>query len=156
MQMDARRRWMYGERRSPVFLAGLHKFLVVAEANKEDGFMPCPCVDCRNVKEHSSSKTLQGHLIRRGFMPSYNCWTKHGERGVMMEDDEEENDDENYRMFSGLKIPSKKTQDTQDPIRKQSCSRCLLNVTPKVCTEIGSPGGALSLFFLWKSTFFVR
>ena len=48
MQMDARRRWMYGERRSPDFIAGLHKFLVVAEANKEDGFMPCPCVDCRN------------------------------------------------------------------------------------------------------------
>ena len=29
---------------------------------------------------------------------SYNVWTKHGERGVMMEDgDEEENDDDNYR-----------------------------------------------------------
>ena len=90
---------MYGERRSPDFIAGLHKFLVVAEANKEDGFMPCPCVDCRNVKEHSSSKTLQGHLLRRGFMPSYNCWTKHGERGVMMEDNEEEEDDDNYPMF---------------------------------------------------------
>ena len=91
---------MYGDRRSSDFLAGLHKFIHVAETNKEDGFMPCPCVDCRNVKEHSSSRTLQGHLLRRGFMPSYNCWTKHGERGVMMEDDEEENDDENYRMFS--------------------------------------------------------
>ena len=32
-------------------------------------------------------------------MPSYNCWTKHGERGVMMEDNEEEKDDENYPMF---------------------------------------------------------
>ena len=32
-------------------------------------------------------------------MPSYNCWTKHGERGVMMEDNEEEEDDDNYPMF---------------------------------------------------------
>jgi hypothetical protein len=31
-------------------------------------------------------------------MSGYNVWTKHGERGVMMEDgDEEENDDDNYR-----------------------------------------------------------
>ena len=27
-------------------------------------------------------------------MPSYNCWTKHGEKGVMMEDNEEEEDDD--------------------------------------------------------------
>jgi hypothetical protein len=26
-------------------------------------------------------------------MPNYNCWTKHGERGVIMKDDEEEDDD---------------------------------------------------------------
>ena len=31
-----------------------------------------------------------------GFMPSYNCWTKHGEKGVVMEDNEEEEDDDNY------------------------------------------------------------
>ena len=31
-------------------------------------------------------------------MSGYNVWTKHGERGVMIEDgDEEENDDDNYR-----------------------------------------------------------
>jgi hypothetical protein len=31
-------------------------------------------------------------------MSGYNVWTKHGERGVIMEDgDEEENDDENYQ-----------------------------------------------------------
>ncbi|KAK1610666.1 hypothetical protein QYE76_034339 [Lolium multiflorum] len=38
------------------------------------------------------------HLLRHGFMPSYNCWTKHGERGVRMEEDEEGDDiiDDNY------------------------------------------------------------
>jgi hypothetical protein len=30
-------------------------------------------------------------------MAGYNCWTKHGERGVMMEDGEEEENDDNYR-----------------------------------------------------------
>jgi hypothetical protein len=32
-------------------------------------------------------------------MPNYNCWTKHGERGVTMEDNEEEEDDDNYPEF---------------------------------------------------------
>ncbi|KAK1660581.1 hypothetical protein QYE76_048740 [Lolium multiflorum] len=40
------------------------------------------------------------HLLRSGFMPSYYCWTKHGERGVMMEDnEEEEEDDDGYPNF---------------------------------------------------------
>ena len=99
MQMDVRKRWMYGDRRSSEYIAGLHKFIDVVEANKEDGFMCCPCVDYRNVKEYSSSRIIQGHLLWRGFMPSYNCWTKHRERGVMMEDNDEEEDDDNYPMF---------------------------------------------------------
>ena len=37
---------------------------------------------------------------RHGFMPGYNCWTKHGERGVIMEDNEEEEDNDNYPMFT--------------------------------------------------------
>jgi hypothetical protein len=32
-------------------------------------------------------------------MPSYNSWTKHGERGVKMEDNKEEEDDDNYPEF---------------------------------------------------------
>jgi hypothetical protein len=32
-------------------------------------------------------------------MPSYNYWTKHAERGVTMEDNEEEEDDDNYPEF---------------------------------------------------------
>ena len=90
---------MYGDPHlNSEFIAGLHKFIDVAEANKEDNFMPCPCLDCRNVKEYSNSKTIQGPVLRRGFMPRYYCWTLHGERGVMMEDgNEEENDDDNDR-----------------------------------------------------------
>src|SRR5664279_5620993 len=91
--------WMYADRRSNEYMEGLRSFLNVAEANTRNGFMCCPCRVCRNEKEYSSSKTLHIHLIQSGFMSGYNCWTKHGERGVMMEDNEEEENDENYRMF---------------------------------------------------------
>jgi hypothetical protein len=32
------------------------------------------------------------HLLTWGFMPNYFVWTKHGERGVIMEYDEEDDD----------------------------------------------------------------
>ena len=90
---------MYGDRRCAAYREGVHSFREVAEANKRrDGFMVCPCVECRNEKDYKNSRVIQSHLLRCGFMPGYNVWTKHGERGVMMEDgDEEEIDDENYR-----------------------------------------------------------
>src|SRR3954469_2179981 len=58
--------------------------------------MCCPCVHCQNKKDYSNTRTIHAHLLRSGFMPSYNCWTKHGEKGVVMEDNEEEEDDDNY------------------------------------------------------------
>jgi hypothetical protein len=33
-------------------------------------------------------------------MPGYNCWTKHGERGVIMEGNEKEEDSDNYPIFT--------------------------------------------------------
>ena len=81
--------WMYNtDRRSQDFIEGVHYFLGVAEANKRDGFMCCPCVLCKNLKEYSSSMSLHSYLL--GFMSNYICWTKHGERGVMMEEGEGE------------------------------------------------------------------
>src|SRR3954465_14196481 len=63
---------------------------------KVDNFMPCTCLDFRNIKEYSDWRTIQGHLLRRGFMPKYYCWTLQGERGVMLEENEEDDDDANY------------------------------------------------------------
>ena len=91
---------MYDDRRTDEFTDGLHSFLYVAEANKRNGFMCCPCRICRNEKDYSSSQTLHVHLLQSGFMQNYNCWTKHGEKGVMMEDNEDEDDDDNYPMSS--------------------------------------------------------
>ena len=85
------RHWMYNaDRRSKEFIDGVHYFLRVAEANKRNGFMCCPCALCNNSKEYSSSRSLHSHLFKSGFMPNYSCWTKHGETGVMMEEGEEE------------------------------------------------------------------
>ena len=87
------------DRRSVDFIEGVRSFLKVAEANKLNGFMCCPCRDCRNEKDYSCSSTIHFHLFRSGFMSGYNCWTKHGERGVMMEDGDEEENDDNCPMF---------------------------------------------------------
>ena len=92
---------MYADRLSNEFIKGVHSFLLMAEANKRSGFMSCPCGVCWNHTEYSSSRVLHSHLFRSGFMTGYNCWTKHGERGVMMEDNEEEENDNNYPEYDG-------------------------------------------------------
>ena len=97
MQMD--QQWIYDDWRTDEFITGLRSFIGVAEANDHNGFMCCPYVVCQNKKDYSFSKILHTHLLRYGFMPSYNCWTKHGETGVMMEENEEEEDGDNYPMF---------------------------------------------------------
>ena len=91
--------WMYGDWRFATDKEGVHSFRLVAKANKRrDGFMICPCAECRNEKDYKSSRVIQSHLLHCGFMPGYNVWTKQGERGVMMKDgDEEEIDDDIYR-----------------------------------------------------------
>src|SRR3954466_13924971 len=90
------REWMYDDRRTSEYITGVNNFLEVAVANKENCFMCCPCTMCGNMKSYSERQTLHIHLLYKGFMPHYNVWTKHGEIGVMMEDNEEEEYDDNY------------------------------------------------------------
>jgi hypothetical protein len=81
MHMD--RQWMYGDRRHNEFTVSLKDFIRVTEENQwADGFMCCPCVDYQNKKDYSCSKTLHTHLMRFCFMPYYNLWTNHGEKGL--------------------------------------------------------------------------
>ena len=87
---------MYGDRHTSEYIKGVRKFLEVAEANKQNGFMCCPCPDCGNTRSYSDNKILHTHLLYKGFMPHYNFWTVHGEIGVMMENNEEEEDNDNY------------------------------------------------------------
>src|SRR3954465_5472275 len=90
------REWMYGDRRTTEYITGVNNFLEVVVANKENGFMCCPCTMCGNTKSYSEWQTLHIHLLYKGFMQHYNVWTKHGEIGVMTEDNEEEEYDDNY------------------------------------------------------------
>src|SRR3954463_5673081 len=94
--MKMSRQWMYEDRRSGEFVNGFHSFMRLAEANKRDGFIFCPCGVCKNTKSYSNSKDIHLHLFKHGFMSGYNCWTKHGERGVMMEENEK------MRMMTGI------------------------------------------------------
>jgi hypothetical protein len=88
--MQMTRHWMYNaDHRSHEFIDGVHYFLSVAEANKWDGFMCCPCILCKNLKEYASSRSLHSHLFKSGFMPKDICWTKHRESRVIMEEGEE-------------------------------------------------------------------
>jgi hypothetical protein len=65
-------------------------------ANKNPkGFMCCPCSLCRNNIDYSDWGTLHLHLIKNGFMANNVLWTMHGERGVVMEENEGEEDDNN-------------------------------------------------------------
>jgi hypothetical protein len=94
MQMNRQR--MNADRRSPEDIAGMQDFLEVAKANNNPhGFMCCPCSLCRNNKDYSDWETLHLQLIKNGFMANYVLWTKHSERGVVMEENEDEEDDNN-------------------------------------------------------------
>ena len=91
------RQWMYNtDRRSQEFIDGHHYFLDVTEANKRNGFMCCPCKYCQNKKDCSSSRILHSHIFAHGFMPNYICWTKHGEKGVIMMEKEEQDCEANF------------------------------------------------------------
>nr|CAE01994.2 OSJNBb0033G08.10 [Oryza sativa Japonica Group] len=97
------RQWMYADWRSKEFIEGVHYFLRVAEANKRNGFTCCPCNKCKNQKEYSVSRTIHFHLFESGFMPSYNCWTSHGEQGVEMEEGEvEDNNLPDWAQYAGF------------------------------------------------------
>ena len=80
------RQWMYmADRHSKEFMDGVHEFIEVAEKHKYGGFVHCPCKFCKNERDYSSSRTIHSHLFNSGFMPNYYVWTKHGERGIILD-----------------------------------------------------------------------
>ncbi|WVZ49430.1 hypothetical protein U9M48_000795 [Paspalum notatum var. saurae] len=88
------RQWIYSaDRRSQEYIDGVHQFISIAKSHMNSGFIRCPCFDCKNQKEYSSSRDIQSQLMKRGFMPNYVCWTKHGESGVMLRDDEDDEEE---------------------------------------------------------------
>jgi hypothetical protein len=56
----------------------------VAEYNKPENisdvhYTYCPCLDCCNEKKTRDIEEIHEHLLVRGFMSGYTCWTEHGE-----------------------------------------------------------------------------
>jgi hypothetical protein len=49
----------------------------------------------KNDKDYSDWGTLHLDLIKNGFMANYVLWTSHSGRGVVMEENEDEEDDNN-------------------------------------------------------------
>ena len=50
------------DRRSMEFIDGVHEFIKVAENHKYGDFGCCPCKNCKNEKDYSSSRTIHSHL----------------------------------------------------------------------------------------------
>ena len=87
------RQWMNNaNRRSMEFIDGVHELKEAAKKHKYGGFIDCPCKFCKNEKDFSSSITIHSYLFNSGFMLNYYVWTKYGEREIMLDNNEEEED----------------------------------------------------------------
>src|SRR5579883_235279 len=78
---------MYGLGASNIgFLISVDSFIMAAKLyvarNPEfEGYVCCPCRDCKNVRQFSNLEQIRSHLITRGFLEDYKIWNKHGEDG---------------------------------------------------------------------------
>ncbi|GKE16638.1 abscisic aldehyde oxidase 3, partial [Tanacetum coccineum] len=69
-------------RSNPEYIKCVQTFLAFAETNLASSgatYIWCPCKDCKNVCKFNNTSVIEGHLIRRGFMYKYTCWSQHGE-----------------------------------------------------------------------------
>ena len=101
------RDWMYlVDRTVPEFLVGLHEFLHAYKKLMGRRFKPCPCIDCKNLKQFSHPSIIHSHLLRRGFKAGYTCWTEHGEEGIMQDDADDDEEDvwNNVVMDDGIQF----------------------------------------------------
>ena len=59
------RQWMYGDRHTSEYIKGVHDFDDAAEANKQNGFMCCPCTVCGNTTSYSNRKSFTPTCVTR-------------------------------------------------------------------------------------------
>jgi hypothetical protein len=76
-------------------MEGLKTFLeTVAEYKKPENmsdvhYICCPCINCCNEKNTRDIEEIREHLLVRGFMSGYTCWTEHDEyKEVVVGDDD--------------------------------------------------------------------
>ena len=124
------------DRHSMEFIDGVNEFIKVAEKHKYGGFVRCPCKICKNEKD-SSSRTIHSHLFSSGFMPNYYVLTKHGERGIMQDNNEEEvgrilDFAANYGAFFEDTAMSESEEDTEGHVVENDLGQ-MLPEAKKVC-----------------------
>lgn len=90
------REWMYGCMRSSEYRNGVKEFILVAKDNmlregKNDTY--CPCINCGNLRMFPP-RNIEFHLMRKGFMKGYTCWSKHGEVASTVADEDVISDEE--------------------------------------------------------------
>jgi hypothetical protein len=90
-----------GNHVSQHFIEGLETFLeTAAEYQKPENmsdvhYIYCPCVDCCNETKTWDIEEIHEHLLVRGFMSGYTCWTEHDEhKEVVLEDTVVRSDDD--------------------------------------------------------------
>uniref|UniRef100_J3MS54 Transposase-associated domain-containing protein n=1 Tax=Oryza brachyantha TaxID=4533 RepID=J3MS54_ORYBR len=97
LKMD--RKWLYYVHRSSTeYREGITEFVKFTDNDRKSRmslYISCPCNDCRNEKMIPDSSEVYSHLIRRGFMENYTCWSKHGEQEAPDVDADEEVSDQN-------------------------------------------------------------
>ncbi|XP_076886636.1 uncharacterized protein LOC143536558 [Bidens hawaiensis] len=75
--------WMYkASYTSEIYAAGVQSFLSAAEANrvkKRSRSICCPCSVCQTFQYFEDITEIEAHLFENGFMPRYDCWSRHGE-----------------------------------------------------------------------------
>ncbi|XP_054778391.1 uncharacterized protein LOC129286454 [Prosopis cineraria] len=83
MEPPEHRHWVYNrvdERGKHIdeFLYGVEEFIRFAGKGDEGRKIRCPCVSCRNLKQHIPYD-VRKHLYRKGFTKDYYYWHCHGE-----------------------------------------------------------------------------
>jgi hypothetical protein len=76
---------MYGPRLCNEYTKGVDAFIYFVKKDMLDnirGNLCCPCKHCKNKKRYRANDVLRPHLIKHGFMDDYQCWNKHGEKGL--------------------------------------------------------------------------
>ncbi|GJV03658.1 ulp1 protease family, C-terminal catalytic domain-containing protein [Tanacetum coccineum] len=72
----------FGRNESSLSTLGMQDFLIFAQNNRVNSGgagIYCPCIDCKNFVRLKNIKDIEYHLITRGFVQKYTCWSKHGE-----------------------------------------------------------------------------
>jgi hypothetical protein len=73
------------------FIQATEKHAATLTENKDT--IICPYKDCKNLMAFPDVTTIREHLIMRGFIPDYIVWIHHGERMVVDDNDNDQEDD---------------------------------------------------------------